>query len=223
MTRPSSEPYCKRHRLPLSSYSGKRTSTSPPTNELRTSSEEQSLHRRHRDATRTNNPTSVGRRGLVKKSMPPDHPPLAPEEHLVGVNVHWTTSSMPSARTTMTCATPSRSTETSSTLLGTSDPSNLYRLPHLEEDPENLDSLNNRKGEEAEHSRTSMEKSTSSSVDMDRQKARGNRSSTTVRYWWRPPVLPPHIDGLNTRSLSLGWISGSTSITRASTRSSLIR
>jgi hypothetical protein len=49
MTQPSSEPYCKKCRLPPSSCSGKPTSTSPPTNELRTSSEEQSLHRRHRD------------------------------------------------------------------------------------------------------------------------------------------------------------------------------
>jgi hypothetical protein len=134
MTRPSFEPYCKRRRLPPSSYSRKRTSTSPPTNELRTSSEEQSLHRRHHDMTRTNNPTSVGRRGLVKKSTPPDHPPLAPEEHLAEVNVHWTTSSMPSARTTKTCATPSGTAETSSTPLGTIDPSNLYHLPHLKED-----------------------------------------------------------------------------------------
>jgi hypothetical protein len=85
------------------------------TNELRTSSKERSLHRRHHDATRTNNLTSVGRIGLVKKSMPPDNPPLAPEEHLAEVNVHWTTSSMPSARTTRTCATPSRTAETSST------------------------------------------------------------------------------------------------------------
>jgi hypothetical protein len=223
VTRPSSEPYCKRRRLPPSSYSGKRTSTSPPTNELRTSLEEQSLHWRYRDVTRTNNPTSVGRRGLVKKSMPPDHPPLAPEEHLVEVNVHWTTSSTPSARTTRTCATPSGTAETSITLLGTADPSNLYHLPHLEEDPENLDSLNNRQEEEAEHSHASMEKSTSSSVDMGHKKARGNRSSTTVRYWWRPPVLLPHIDGPNTRSLSLRRISGSTLITRASTRSSSIR
>jgi hypothetical protein len=78
-------------------------------------------------------------------------------------------------------------------------------------------------GDEAEHSRASTEKSTSSSVDMGRKKARGNRSSTTVRYWWRPPVLPPRIDGPNNRSPSLGWISGSTLITRASTRSSSIR
>jgi hypothetical protein len=146
MTRPSSEPYCKRHRLPPSSYFRKRTSTSPPTNELKTSSEEQSLHRRHHNATRTNNPTSVGRRGLAKKSTPSDHLPLAPEEHPAEANVHWTTSLMPSAHTTRTWATPSRTAETLSTPSGTADPSNLYHLPHHEEDPENLDSLNNRKG-----------------------------------------------------------------------------
>jgi hypothetical protein len=219
MTRPSSEPYCKRRRPPPSSYSGKRTSTSPPTNELRTSSEERNLHRWHHDATRTNNPTSVGRRGLAKKSTPPNHPPLTPEEHLAEENVHWTTSSSPNARTTRTCATPSGTAETSSIPLGTTDPSNLYH----EEDPENLNSLNSRRGEEAEHSRASTEKSTSSSMDMGRKKVRGNRSSTTVRYWWRPPALPPCIDGPNTRLPSLEQISGSTSITLASTRSSFIR
>jgi hypothetical protein len=146
MTQPSSEPYCKRRRLPLSSCSGKPTSTSPPTNELRTSSEEQSLHRRHRDATRTNNPTNVGRRGLVRKSTLLDHLPLAPEEDLAEANVHWTTSSMPSARTTNTCATPSGTAETSSTLWGTADPSNLCHLPHHEEDLENLDNLNSGRG-----------------------------------------------------------------------------
>jgi hypothetical protein len=152
--------------------------------------------------------------------MPSAHPPLAPEEHLAEANIHWTASSMPSARTTRTCATPSRTAEISSTPSRTADPSNLYHLPRHEEDPENLDSLNNRRGEEAEHSRASTEKSTSSSADMGRKKVRGSRSSTTVRYWWRPPVLPPRIDGLNTRSPSLGQISGSTSIIRASAHSS---
>jgi hypothetical protein len=208
MTRPSSEPYCRRHRLPPSSYSGKPTSTSPLTNELRTSSKEQSLHWRHRDATRTNNPTNVERRGLMKKSTPPDHPPLAPEEDLAEANVRWTTSSMPSARITRTCATPSRTAETSSTPWGTTDPSNLCHLPHNEEDLENPDNPNNRSGEEVEHSRASTEKSTSSSADMGRKKARGNKSSMTVRFWWRPLVLPPRIDGQNTRSPSLGRISG---------------
>jgi hypothetical protein len=111
------------------------------------------------------------------------NPPLAPEEHPAEANVHWTTSSMPSTRTIRTSATLSRTAETSSTPSRTTDPSNLYHLPQHEEDPENLDSLNSKKGEEAEHSCASTEKSTSSSADMDRKKARGNRSSTTVRYW----------------------------------------
>jgi hypothetical protein len=80
---------------------------------------------RSRDATRTNNPTNVGKRGLVKKFTPPDHPPLAPEEDLAEANARWTTSSTPSARTTRTCATPSGTAETSSILWGTADPSNL--------------------------------------------------------------------------------------------------
>jgi hypothetical protein len=142
----SSEPYCRKRRLPLSSCSGKSTSTSPSTNELRTSSEEQSLHRRHHGATRTNKLTNVGRRGLMKKSTPPNHPPLAPEEDLVEANVHWTTSSTPSARTTKTCTTPSGTIETSSTPWGTADPSSLCHLPHHEEDLENLDNLNSMRG-----------------------------------------------------------------------------
>jgi hypothetical protein len=145
-------------------------------NELRTSSEEQSLHRRHRNATRTDNPTNVRRRGLVKKSTPSDHPPLAPEEDLAEANARWTTSSTPSARTTRTCATPFGTAETSSTPWETADPSNLCRLPHHEEDLENLDNPNSRRGEEAEHSRASTEKSTSSSADMGRKKARGNKA-----------------------------------------------
>jgi hypothetical protein len=146
MTRPSSAPYCRKRRLPPSSCSRKPTSTSPPMNELRTSSEEQSLHWRHRDATRTNNPTNVGRRGLVKKSTPPDHPPLAPEEDLVEANARWTTSSTPSARTTRTRATPFGTAEISSISWGTANPSNLCHLPHHEEDLENLDNPNSRRG-----------------------------------------------------------------------------
>jgi hypothetical protein len=183
MTRPSSKPYCRRRQLPPSSCSRKPTSTSPPTNELRTSSREQILHRWHRDTTRTNNPTNVGRKGLVKKSTLPDHPPLAPEEDLAEVNARWTTSSTPSAHTTKTCATPFGTAETSSTLWGTADPSNLCHLPHHEEDLENLDNPNNRREEEVEPSRASTEKSTSSSAGMGRKKARDNKSSTTVRYW----------------------------------------
>jgi hypothetical protein len=198
MTRPSSEPYYRRHRPPQSICSGKLTSTSPSTNELKTSSKEQHLHRRHRDATRTNNPTSVGRRGPVKKSTPPGHPPLALEEHPMEVNARWTTSSTPSARTTRTCATPSRITGTSNTLSGTTDRFNRCHRPHLEEHLENLDNLNNQKEEETEHSRASTGKSTSSSTDTGRRKASGNRSSTTGRYWWQPPVHMPRTSGSST-------------------------
>jgi hypothetical protein len=208
MTRPSFEPYFKRRRPAPSSCSRRQTSTSPLTNELRTSSGERSLHHRHHDTTRTNNPTNVGRRGLATRFTPPDHLSLVPEGHPVEVNEHWTTSSMPNVRTTRTCATPFGTAETSSTPSGMVDPSNLCHLPHHEEDPENHDSLSRRKGEEAEHSPTSTEKSTSSSADTGLKRARGNKSSTTVRYWWRPPVLPSRTDGPNTRSLSPGWISG---------------
>jgi hypothetical protein len=146
MTRPSSEPYCKRHRLHLSSCSGRRTSTSPPTNELRTSSEERSLHHQHHDATRTSNPTSVGKKGLATRFTPPDHPSLVPEGHPVGANERWTTSLTPNVRIIRTCATPFGTVETSSTPSGTVDPSNLYHLPRHKEDPENLDNLSSRKG-----------------------------------------------------------------------------
>jgi chromatin remodeling complex protein RSC6 len=129
---------------------------------------------------------------------------------------------MPSTRTTRTCATPFRTAETSSIPWGTADPSNLYRLPHHEEDLENLDNPNSRRGEEEEPSHSSTEKSMSSSADMGRKKARGNKSSTTVRYWWQLLDLPPRIDGPSTLSPSLGRISGSTLTTRASTRSSSI-
>jgi hypothetical protein len=82
----------------------------------------------------------------VKKSTPPDHPPLAPEEDLAEANTRWTTSSTPSARTIRTCATPFGTAETSSIPWGTTDPSNLCRLPHHKEDLENLDNPNSRRG-----------------------------------------------------------------------------
>jgi hypothetical protein len=85
------------------------------------------------------------RGGLVKRSTLPDRPPLTPEEDLVEANARWTTSSMPSARTTRTCATPYGIAETSSTPWGTADPSNLYLLPRCEEDQESRDSPSSRR------------------------------------------------------------------------------
>jgi hypothetical protein len=103
------------------------------------------------------------------------------------------------------------------------DPSNLYLLPRHEEDPENLDNPSSRRRGEVELSCALTERSMSSSVDTGCKKARDNKSSTIVRYWWWSPVLPPRTDGLSTRSPLPEQINGSTSTTRASTRSSLIR
>jgi hypothetical protein len=170
MTRPSSEPYCRRRRLPPSSCSGKPTSTSPPTSELRTSSEERSPHRQRHDATRTSNPTNAGRRGLAKKCTPLDHLPLAPGEDLVEANARWTTSSTPSARTTRTCATPFGTAGTSSTPSDTAGPSNLYLLLRRGEDQEDRDNPSSRRREEVEPSRALTGRSTSSSADTDRRR-----------------------------------------------------
>jgi hypothetical protein len=123
--------------------------------------------------------------------MPLDHPSLVPEGHPAEANEHWTTSSMLSARTTRICVILIGTAETSSTPSGMADLSNLYHLPHHKEDPENLDNLSSKMGEEAEHSRTSMEKSTSSSADTGHKRTKGSRSSMIARYWWWPPVLPP--------------------------------
>jgi hypothetical protein len=186
--------------------SGRQTSTSPPMNVPRTSSEEQSRLRPHHGATRTNKLTSAGRKGLAKKSMPLDHPSLVPEGHPAEANEHWMTSSTPSARTTRICVILFGTAEISSTSLGMADPSNLYHLPHHEEDRENLNNLSSRKGEEVERSRASMEKSTSSSADTDHKKTRGNKTSTIARYWWWPPALPPRIDGPITFTRADQWL-----------------
>jgi hypothetical protein len=171
---------------------------------------------------RISSPTSVGRRDLAKKSTPPDHLPLAPEEDLVDANTHWTTSSTPSARTTRTCATPFGTAETSNTLSGTADPSSLYLLLRREEDRENRDNPSSRRREEVEPSRVSIERSMSSSADTDHRRIRDNKNSTIARYWWQLPALPPHTDGRSTRSPSLQRINGSTSTTLANTCSSSI-
>jgi hypothetical protein len=223
MTRPSSEPYCRRRRLPPRSCSGKPTSTSPPTSEPRTSSEERSPHQQHHDATRTSNPTNAGRRDLAKKYTPPDHQPLAPGEDLAEASARWMTSSTPSARTTRTCATLFETAGTSSTPSGMVDPSNLYLLLRRGEGQKNHDNPSNRRREEEELSRALTGRSTSSSADTDRRRIEDNKSSTIAGYWWRPPVLPPHTGGRSTRSLSLGRINGSTSTTQANTRSLSIR
>jgi hypothetical protein len=155
--------------------------------------------------------------------MLPYRPPLAPEEDLAEANARWMTFSMPNARTTRACATPSGTVENSSTPWGTADPSNLYLLPRREEDQENRDNPSNRRREEVEPSRALTGKLTSSSADTGHRKARDSKSSTIVRYRWRLTVHPPRTDGLSTRSPSPGQISGSTLTTQASSRSSSIQ
>jgi hypothetical protein len=86
MTRLSSEPYYKKRRPLPNSCSGRCTSTSPPMNVPRTSSEERSPLRPHHSAILTSKPTSAGRRGLAKKAMSLDHPSLVPEGHLTEAN-----------------------------------------------------------------------------------------------------------------------------------------
>jgi hypothetical protein len=63
------------------------------------------------------------------------------------------------------------------------DRSNLYHLPPRVVGPPSLDDLSNRKGEEVEHSHASTGRSTSSSEDTGHRRTKGNRSSTTDRYW----------------------------------------
>jgi hypothetical protein len=143
MTRPSSEPYCRKRRPPPNNCFERRTYTSPLMSGSRTSSEERTLHQRHRSATRTSNPTGVGRRGLVRRSMSSDHPSLMPEGHPMEASGHWTTSSTPNARTTRTCATPYETAGTSSTPSEMAGRSSLYHLPHHEEGLASPDSLSN--------------------------------------------------------------------------------
>jgi hypothetical protein len=195
MTRPSSEPYCRKRRPPPNNYFKRQTSTSPLTNGPRTSSEVRNLHHLHHGVTRTSNLTSAGRRGLVRRYMPPDHLSLEPEVRPTEANRHWMTSSMPCAHNIRTCATPYGTVGTSSTPSDTANRSSLYHLPHHEEGLASPSSLSSRKGEGVEHSHALTGKSTSSSKDMDRRRIGDDRSSTTDRSWRQPPVPQLLISG----------------------------
>jgi hypothetical protein len=66
--------------------------------------------------------------------------------------------------------------------VGNGRPSNLYLLPCREEDQGNRDNPSSGRKEEEELSRALTEKSTSSSADTGRRKARDNKSSMIFRY-----------------------------------------
>jgi hypothetical protein len=197
--RPSSEPYYRKCRPPLNNFNERQTSTSPLTSRPRTTSEVRNLHHLHHGATRTSNLTGAGRRGLVRRYMPPDHPSLEPEVRPVEANGHWMTSLTPSARTTRTCATPYETVGTSSTSSDTADRSSLYYLPHHEEGLASPCSLSSKKGEGVEHSHALTGRSMSSSEDMDHRRTGGSRSSTTGRSWRQPPVPQLLIGGQSTQ------------------------
>jgi hypothetical protein len=154
--------------------------------------------------TRTSNPTSVGRRGLMKRFTLLDHMSLIPEVHPTEASRHWTTSSMSSARITRICTTPCGTAETSSIPSGMADRSNLYHLPHREEDPMSLDDLNNRKGGGGGAFPCVNREVNVIFRGHKSQENKSNRSSMTDRYWWQPLMPPPPIGGRNARSPLLG-------------------
>jgi hypothetical protein len=120
--------------------------------------------------------------------MPPDHPSLEPMVRPAEVYGHWMKSSMPSAHTTRTCATPYRTEEISSTPSSTADHSSLNHLPHREEGLASPGSLNSKKGEGTEHSSALTGRSTSSLEDTEHRRIGGSKSSTTDKSWWQQPV-----------------------------------
>jgi hypothetical protein len=95
MTRPSSEPYYKRHQPPPNNCSGRQTSTSPWVSEPRTSSEAQNPRRPHHGEIRTSSRTSAGKKGPARRCTPPGHLPLELAIHLAEKCEHWMRSLVP--------------------------------------------------------------------------------------------------------------------------------
>jgi hypothetical protein len=184
MTRLLFEPYYKKRPPHPNNCSERQTSTSPQMSGPKTSSKVRNLHHPRHGATRTSNLTGAGRRGLVRRCTPPGHPSHKPAE----VYEHWIKSSMSSARTTRTCATPYGTVGTSSTPSGMAGHSSLYRLPHREESLASPGSLSSSNGEGAELFHALIGRSTSSSEGTEHKKTGDNKSSTTGGSWWLPPV-----------------------------------
>jgi hypothetical protein len=115
----------------------------------------------------------------ARRCTPPGHPPLEPAVHRAEGNRYWMKSSMPSARTTRTCATPYGTAGTSSTPLDMADPSSLYHLPHCEENLASPGSLSNRKRGGVERFSMLTGRSTSSLEVTEHRRTRGSKSSTT--------------------------------------------
>jgi hypothetical protein len=196
-TWPSFEPYSKRRQPPPNNCSGRRTSTSPRMSGPRTSSEAQNPHHPSHGGIRTSSRTSAGKKGLARRWTPSARLPLKPAAHPTEECRHWTKYSTPSVRTTRTCATPYRTTDTSNIPSGMADRSSHYHLPYHEESLASLGSLGKRGGVELSHALTG--RSTSYLEAMGHKKIGGNKSSTIDRSWWLRPVLRPLTDGQSTR------------------------
>jgi hypothetical protein len=145
-TRPSSEPYSRKHQPPPNNYFGRQTSTSPWMSGPRTSLGERNPRHPRRGETRTSSRTDTRRRGPARRCTPPSHLPLGPAVHPMEGYEQWMKSLTPSAHTTRTCATPYGTAGTSSTPSGMVDHSSLYHLPHPEESLTSTSSLSSRKG-----------------------------------------------------------------------------
>jgi hypothetical protein len=183
MTQPLSEPYSRKRLPPPNNCSGRQTSTSLWTNGPRNSSEARNpRHPRHGEK-RTSSRTCAGRRGPVRRCIPPGHLSLDPAAHPAEGYEHWMKYSTPSARTTWTCATPYGTTGASSTPSGMADHSSLYRLPHREESLASPGSLSSRKGEGVELFHALTGRSTTSSEGTKHKKIGGSKSSTIGRSW----------------------------------------
>jgi hypothetical protein len=188
MTWPLFEPYYRKRPPPPNNCFERQTSTSPQMSGPRTSLEVQNLHHPRHGVTRTSNLTGAGRRGLVRRYTPSDHPSLEPVVRPTEVSGHWMKSSTPNAHTTRTCATPYGTVGISSTPSGTDDRLSLYHLPHREEGLASPGSLSSKKGEGAELSHALTGRSMSSSEDTRHKRPGGSKNSTTGWSWWPPPV-----------------------------------
>jgi hypothetical protein len=146
-SRPSSEPYSKKHQPPPNNCSGRRTSTSLLMNGPRTLSGARNPCHLRRGGMQISSRIGAGRRSLARRCTPLGHLPLEPATHPAEGYRHWMKSSTPSVCTTRTCATPCRTAETSSTPSCTTDHSSRYRLPRHEESLASPGSLSSRKGE----------------------------------------------------------------------------
>jgi hypothetical protein len=125
-------------------------------------------------------------------------------------------SSTPSVCTKGRFATLYETVGTSRTLLGTTDRSNRYHLPHHEESPKPSQPQQQGGGYGGAFPCINREFNVIFR-GMERRKTGGNRSSPIGRSWWPPTVPQPRIGGQSTPSPSVELTSGLSLITPENT------